>query len=87
MATQAQRAIERDAKIVATRVANGGRSGVVCPICCRPVGTPYRVYDDHGKVSVGCIDASHTASLAGQVSESARWHFRKVARAMRAELK
>jgi hypothetical protein len=32
----------------------------------------------------GCVDKSHTESLRGVISESARWHFRPEAKRIRA---
>jgi len=56
-----------------------------CPICTRSVDSPYRVYDERGRVIQGCVDACHTDHLVS-VSESARWHHRKEATVIRKTL-
>lgn len=52
-----------------------------CPICTRSVYSPYRVYDEYGKVIQGCVDASHAEHLV--MGESSRWHHRKEAKQIR----
>lgn len=56
-----------------------------CNTCCRPASSPFRVWDAHGKVVMGCVDACHTDKLATP-SESARWHNRPEAKKLRANL-
>lgn len=53
-----------------------------CRICGKPVNAPYRVYDAHGKVLQGCVAADHDGQLVIP-SESARWHNRATAKALR----
>lgn len=55
-----------------------------CNLCGRPVAAPFRVYDERGKVTHGCIDAAHNGQLVTG-TESARWHARPVAKQMRAK--
>ena len=43
----------------------------ICTTCVRPAAMPFRVYDERGKVTLGCVDAIHTGHLIG---ESLRWH-------------
>jgi len=57
----------------------------MCPICGRAAGSPYRVYDDRGKVIQGCVSDFHTGHLVTP-SESARFHARKEAVAIRRRL-
>lgn len=54
-----------------------------CNTCCRPAASPFRVYDERGRVQLGCIDAFHDGHLVVP-SESARWHARPEARQHRA---
>jgi hypothetical protein len=56
-----------------------------CPICGRSAGSPYRVYDDRGKVISGCVSDFHTGHLVTP-SESARFHSRKEAVSIRRKL-
>jgi hypothetical protein len=58
----------------------------VCTTCGRPAGSPYRVFDKHGKVLQGCIDDFHTGHLVTP-SESSRWHNRPEAKKHRASIK
>ena len=62
-----------------------------CNTCTRPVASPYRRFDHHGKVIEGrfdhhgkviegCVDAAHTGHLYG---ESLRWHMRPAAKDIR----
>ena len=51
-----------------------------CPTCGRAPSEPYRIYDGHGKVKYGCVDALHGGHLIG---ESARWHNRPEAKRIR----
>jgi hypothetical protein len=62
-----------DAAIVATRIANGG-SATHCPICMQPRDRPFRAYNEAANIVHGCVDASHTESLAGITTNSAFWH-------------
>ena len=57
-----------------------------CPTCTRDPYSPYRVYDPHGKVVVGCVDACHAGKLVTP-SESAFWHNRVEAKKIRRALK
>ena len=57
-----------------------------CPICTRADHSPYRVYDERGHVIQGCVSAFHDGRLQ-QLSESARWHGRPVAKAIRTALR
>lgn len=54
-----------------------------CTICGRAPSSPFRVYDERGRVTLGCIDASHDGALVTP-SESARWHYRPEAKKWRA---
>jgi hypothetical protein len=58
-----------------------------CPICTRPAYSPYRVYDERGRVVLGCVAAFHDDALRGIVGESSRWHFRPAAKAIRRTLR
>ena len=51
-----------------------------CRTCCRPIASPYRRHDVHGVIIEGCVASDHDGRLCG---ESARWHNRPVAKAMR----
>lgn len=53
-----------------------------CPTCTRSIYAPYRVYDERGKVLEGCVDECHSEHLTTP-SESARWHNRTQAKAIR----
>jgi hypothetical protein len=53
-----------------------------CNICCRRPESPWRTYDERGKVINGCVDACHSGRLVTP-SESASWHARKEAKAIR----
>ncbi len=66
---------------MAIRTAAGG-GGATCPTCCRPVGNPYRHHDATGRITEGCIDASHTGQLV-HISSSNHWHTRPEAEALR----
>lgn len=57
---------------------------MTCLVCDRRVDDPYRVYNEHGKVVVGCVDESHSGHLVTP-SESAWWHGRKEAKQLRRE--
>lgn len=59
-----------------------GWDGKTCTTCCRNVTSPYRVYDERGKVIQGCVDASHEGHT---IAESSRWHHRPEALALRRE--
>lgn len=53
-----------------------------CNTCCRTASNPWRVYDEHGKVTEGCVDDFHTGHLV-PISESNRWHNRPQAKTIR----
>ena len=57
-----------------------------CLTCNREASNPWRVYDELGHVTLGCIDECHTGQLVTP-SESARWHNRPVAKKHRAAVK
>lgn len=59
---------------------------LTCNTCGRAAGSPFRVYDEHGKVINGCVDEFHTGHLVTP-SESSRWHARPEAKQIRARLK
>ncbi len=59
------------------------RQTAVCTTCGRSDDSPYRVYDAHGKVIIGCVDDCHTGRLVA-ISESNRWHRRPEAKRIRA---
>lgn len=78
-------------KINRLRKEARGNSGLreldQCPSCTRDKYSPFRQYDKHGKVLLGCIDPYHSGHLS-TLSESSRWHNSKMAQAWRrAELK
>jgi hypothetical protein len=50
----------------------------VCNTCGNSAFSPYRVYDEYGKVIEGCVDEIHTGHLVTP-SESSFWHTRKEA--------
>ena len=58
---------------------------VTCPTCCRAANNPFRVYDDRGRVDIGCVDRFHSDHLI-PLTESARWHNRKEAEQTRRSL-
>jgi len=66
------------AEILRIRAEHGGHS-VTCPICVKPADAPYRRLVG-GVIVEGCVDAMHTGRISG---ESAAWHVRPSARAMR----
>jgi len=53
-----------------------------CNTCGKPDHSPYRVYDDHGHVINGCVDACHTDRLVSP-SASNSWHYRPEAKDIR----
>lgn len=53
-----------------------------CPSCGHTAGSPYRVYDSHGKVYRGCVDRFHNGALV-TCSESNFWHNRPEAKRIR----
>jgi len=53
-----------------------------CNTCTRGAASPFRVYDERGRVVEGCVDDFHTGHLVTP-SESARWHNRSEAKAIR----
>lgn len=56
-----------------------------CRTCARPVSSPFRVYDERGKVLSGCVAPDHDGQLT-PATESMRWHNRAEARTIRREL-
>ena len=56
-----------------------------CLTCGRDVYSPYRTFDSRGRVTGGCVDASHTGKLT-PISESSRWHNRLEAKKIRKRL-
>lgn len=56
-----------------------------CPTCCRAAHNPFRVYDDRGRVDIGCVDRFHSGHLT-PLTESSRWHNRKEAERTRRSL-
>lgn len=52
-----------------------------CPTCCRAPGTPSRHYVGDSIVS-GCVDHFHSGHLVTP-SQSASWHYRREAKAIR----
>ena len=69
------------AKIQTIRIAHGN-PGTECPTCGNALNAPYRRWA--GVVIEGCIDACHTGRLP-EGTETANWHYRMEARAMRAD--
>jgi hypothetical protein len=61
------------------------QQAAICTTCGKPDHQPYRVYDEHGTVTAGCVDAIHDGRLVTP-SESASWHARPEARRIRARL-
>jgi len=53
-----------------------------CNTCGRQAWSPYRVYDERGKVLQGCVDEFHSGHLVTP-SESSHWHNRKEAKKIR----
>ena len=47
-----------------------------CNICGKKEHSPFRVYDESGKIVLGCVDKFHTESLRGIIGASTSWHFR-----------
>lgn len=68
------------AAILAIRT-KAGFTGDNCPSCTRKADAPYRVYDQHGKVRAGCIDAFHSGATL--VGESSFWHNRAESKKLR----
>ena len=64
----------------------GTMERMACNTCTREYGSPFRVYDELGRVILGCIDACHAGHLVTP-SESARWHNRPEAKKWRAGVK
>jgi len=56
-----------------------------CRICNQPVSSPWRVYDQRGRVISGCVGPDHDGHLT-PLSESTRWHYRKAAKEIRKAL-
>ena len=56
---------------------------MICRTCVRPVSSPFRLYDERGRVLSGCVAVDHDGHLLSG-SDSARWHARPVARKLRA---
>lgn len=69
------------AKTLAIR-AKAGNPNTTCCVCGRAPGNPFRVFDARGKVTSGCIDATHTGQLVSP-SESNYWHLRPEAKQVR----
>lgn len=65
-------------------IANGHATH--CNTCTRPVGSPFRRYDQGSghKIVAGCIDAAHDGHLYGN---SLAWHMRPESKKLRAEAK
>lgn len=59
----------------------GAEPRTKCPTCGRAAGSPFRIYNDRGKVVHGCIDAFHSGHL--MLGESRCWHNRPEAKALR----
>jgi len=57
-------------------------ASITCNICGKPDHSPYRLYDDRGKVRAGCVADCHTGRLQTP-SDSASWHARPEARDIR----
>lgn len=57
-------------------------ASAACRTCRRPIASPFRVYGDRGRVVAGCVSADHDGTHVTP-SESARWHNRKEAKAIR----
>jgi hypothetical protein len=57
-----------------------------CNTCCRPAHSPWRVYNENGKVVHGCIDEFHSGHLVTPSANSA-WHNRPVAVKLRQQSK
>lgn len=70
--------MESTSKQILSIRARNGNDCQVCPTCDKPADRPFRRYVGD-TLTYGCIDACHTASLTGVVSESSRWHFRREA--------
>ena len=58
----------------------------ICRICGKDINNPYRVFSTNGKVMAGCVASDHNGKLVG-ASESAFWHNRNEAKAIRANLR
>ena len=56
---------------------------MICRTCCKPIASPYRVFDARGKVVQGCISADHNGAYL--LGESAFWHNRQSAKKYRRE--
>lgn len=55
-----------------------------CRTCGNHVSAPFRVHDQHGRVTLGCVDGDHTGHIVGY--ESLRWHNRPEAKSARRSL-
>ncbi len=53
-----------------------------CNICGGTKSHPYRVYDEKGKVIIGCVDIFHEGEIISP-SESLFWHNRSEAKKIR----
>jgi hypothetical protein len=53
-----------------------------CRTCSQDLARPFRVYDERGKVVLGCIDPDHDEHLI-PMSESLTWALRPQARKAR----
>ena len=56
-------------------------TNVTCRTCTRPIASPYRVYDERGRIVQGCVSIDHDGQHVTP-SESARWHARPDAKAL-----
>lgn len=61
---------------------NESTTMLTCPTCTKPANAPWRVYSENGHVVHGCVDAYHNGHLVVP-SESATWHNRPAAKALR----
>lgn len=72
--------ITLDSKINAIRNAARASLGAplmdTCPTCTRAAHSPFRDYNESGKIVYGCVDAFHGPALVGVASEPARRHGR-----------
>lgn len=53
-----------------------------CPTCARPFAAPFRRRDDNQRITVGCVDASHTGHVQG---DDLVWHNRPSVQLLRAK--
>lgn len=62
--------------ILAIRAA-AGNPCTTCPLCGQAPANPFRTYDAQGRITMGCIDATHDGHITDEVSLA--WHNRNVA--------